>query len=370
MTEKETEAIDAFCATNDAVVFCDHTSGYKGKYRLLFSLVAGQRFINLTEYRPDLTIHIGEITGDYYSIRMVGRQVWRVNPDGAIRDTFRKLRYVFEMPETKFFEHYAQNSATPRDIYLKKCTELWENGFKGMPEVPFSNIWIASRMAHRIPDGSVIHFGILNSLRSWNFFELPVTVESASNVGGFGIDGGVSVLLGASLANKGKLFFGIIGDLATFYDLNALGNRHVANNLRILLVNNGKGTEFRNFGHHAARLGESADKFVAAAGHFGNKSKTLIKNFVEALGFEYLSASNKDEFDAVYEQFLNPEITDRPMMFEVFTGSQEESDALEQILSIEKDSVKLVKSKAKEFAKQALGDKRLKVFKKSLLKKH
>ncbi|MFW2168186.1 2-succinyl-5-enolpyruvyl-6-hydroxy-3-cyclohexene-1-carboxylate synthase, partial [Enterobacter cloacae complex sp.6722794] len=105
-----------------------------------------------------------------------------------------------------------------------------------------------------------IHFGILNSLRTWNFYDLPNTVTSFSNVGGFGIDGGVSTLLGASLANPNKLYYGVIGDLAFFYDLNAIGNRHTANNLRILLVNNGKGTEFRMYNHHAAHFGSDGDE--------------------------------------------------------------------------------------------------------------
>ena len=48
---------------------------------------------------------------------------------------------------------------------------------------------------------------------------------------GFGIDGNMSALLGASLAKSDKLYFGVIGDLAFFYDMNCLGNRHVGSNL-------------------------------------------------------------------------------------------------------------------------------------------
>ena len=73
-----------------------------------------------------------------------------------------------------------------------------------------------------------------------------------SNVGGFGTDGALSSLLGASLCNPNKLYFCVIGDLAFFYDMNALGNRHFGKNVRILLVNNGKGCEFThnlNLGH-------------------------------------------------------------------------------------------------------------------------
>ena len=75
--------------------------------------------------------------------------------------------------------------------------------------MPFSNIWVASRMAAKIPDGAVLHLGILNSLRAWNLFETPVSVLGYSNTGGFGIDGCMSSLLGASFANREKLYFGV-----------------------------------------------------------------------------------------------------------------------------------------------------------------
>lgn len=362
MNPRQTEILDQFCATNNSVVFCDHTSGYKGKYRVLYALAAAQNLFNSIENQPDLLIHIGEITGDYYSIKMAGKQVWRVSEDGEIRDTFRKLTFVFEMPELQFFEYYSNSNQVDAFGYLEICKKQLHEISTNIPELPFSNIWLASKMAHLIPMGSTIHFGILNSLRSWNFFELPDSVESASNVGGFGIDGGLSALIGASLFNKNKLYYGVIGDLAFFYDMNVLGNRHVGNNLRILLVNNGKGTEFRQFNHSAVQHGETADSFIAAAGHFGNKSRSLVKHYVQDLGFDYLSASNKEEYEKVYKQFLNSQITDRPLLFEVFTNSDEESDALKAIMNYEKST----KVKVKEFAESLIGKSGVNIIKKIL----
>ena len=133
------------------------------------------------------------------------------------------------------------------------------------------------------------------SLRAWNFFELPVGVRAASNVGGFGIDGCMSSLIGASLADPDSLFFLVTGDLAFFYDMNSLGSRHLGPNVRILLVNNGKGTEFTQHGHLGSAFGEAANRFIAADGHFGQKSPTLVKGYAEALGMEYIAISDKDE---------------------------------------------------------------------------
>ncbi|NBA85284.1 2-succinyl-5-enolpyruvyl-6-hydroxy-3-cyclohexene-1-carboxylate synthase [Emticicia sp. CRIBPO] len=355
---EQTDLLDRFCASNNAVVFCDHSSGYKGKYRVVYSLAACQQMYDHSN-NPDILIHIGELTGDYYSLAITGKQVWRVSEDGEIRDTTRKLRYVFEMSEKNFFAHYTNNDRNDSDSYLKICKNHLNELYNKIPELPFSNIWIASKISHRIPQDSTIHFGILNSLRSWNFFEIPGSVLSASNVGGFGIDGIISSLIGASFSNKNKLYFGVLGDLAFFYDMNVLGNRHVGNNLRILLVNNGTGTEFRQYQHLGAQFGEDADQYIAAGGHFGKKSPVLVKHYAQDLGFEYLSASNKGDFDQVFERFLISEVTEKPIILEVFTNSLDESEALEKIMNIEEN----IKGKVKQVAKQVLGENSLNILK-------
>lgn len=369
MSQKLTETIDKFCSTNNALVFCDHSSGYKGKYRVLSSLATSQREMDLSNLYPDLLIHIGEVTGDNSSLKIAQKKVWRVSEDGEIRDTFRKLEYVFEMPEDIFFKQYISSNTTLSDDYL----QIWKAKLKELSEkicdLPFSNIWVASKIAHRIPDNSTIQFAILNSLRAWNFFELPSTVRSFSNVGGFGIDGNISSLIGASFTDKDRLFFSIIGDLSFFYDLNVLGNRHLGNNIRIILINNGKGVEFRNFNHPAFQFGDKADLYIAAAGHFGNKSKSLVKHYVTDLGFDYICSNNKEEFNQVYERILSPAVTDKPIFFEVFTNNKDDSDALEVIISLDKViKVDDIKVKIQQTAKQVLGNKGVNLIKKVLKK--
>ena len=349
-TEAETAAIDRFCASHDAVVFCDHTSGYNGKYRVQFSLVAGQDAYCSDLCKVGLLVHIGEVSGDYATLRIRANQVWRVNPDGALRDTFKRLTCVFEMPEQLFFEKYAGDAA--KEDYLHACKDEYAQMLEKIPELPFSNVWIAQHTASRVPEGAVVHLGILNTLRAWNMFEFPQSVQSNCNVGGFGIDGDVSALIGASLINPEKLYFGIVGDLAFFYDMNVVGNRHVGKNVRIMLINNGKGTEFRNYFHTGAAFGEDADRYIAAAGHYGNKSPELIKHYAQDLGYEYLTALNKEEFLQVCERFLTPELTDKPMLFELFTDNQNESDALKTVNNLKTNAI----GKSKQIAKQILGE--------------
>jgi 2-succinyl-5-enolpyruvyl-6-hydroxy-3-cyclohexene-1-carboxylate synthase len=351
-SQELTEAVDAFCASHDAVVFCDLTSGYHGKYEFHPTILASQYNWSQNPIRPSLMIHIGEVSGDYTLESIVGGTLWRVSPDGELRDRYQRLSCVFEMEEITFFQHYATGGEL-RTSYLDACKGFHQQALNVLPELPFSNVWIAQHSACKVPNGATLHVGILNSLRCWNYFELPKNVRTACNVGGFGIDGGVSTLIGASLVNPEKLCFAIVGDLAFFYDMNVLGNRHVSNNVRIMLINNGRGTEFHNFDHFATQFGPDSDLYMAAAGHFGNKSPELVKHYALDLGYEYMSASNKEEFLALVGSFFSPQAKDKPVVFEVFTDSDDESNAIRSLRNALTDSTGSIK----QLARSVLGEK-------------
>ena len=324
-------------------------SNYHGEFRLLYSLAAAQEDCAIPDC-PDMVIHIGEISGDYYLAKTVSHSVlWRVSPDGEVRDLFGNLRYVFETDELTFFLKYNElGTHDSSNSYFEQSQSYLEQLRRKLPELPFSNAYAASVLASGIPSGSEIHLGILNSIRSWNFFEMPKGIECYSNTGGFGIDGCISSLIGASLVHPDKLYFGIFGDLAFFYDMNSLGNRHVGKNLRILLVNNGKGTEFRNYNHPGAAFESKADDFIAAARHYGNQSPDLVRHYAQDLGFDYKAASNKAELEQVRDWFLSDHPSEHPKLLEIFTNSQDESDALYQITHMKSDISGFAKSLLKK----------------------
>lgn len=370
-TSEESFALENFAISNNAIVFVDHTSNYQGKNALNYS-IKGSQEVHHNEPSFDVIIHIGEVSGDYYTMRLMKntKQVWRVNPDGEMRDTFKKLSFVFEMTEQEFFERYSSNTDLSSqnlsaNSFYEECMAEKNRLLSLMPDLPFSNIYIAQVLADKIPQNSVLHLGILNSLRAWNLFDLPKSVNVFSNVGGFGIDGCLSSMIGTSLVNKDRLYFGVFGDLATFYDLNVLANRHLGSNLRIMLINNGLGQEFKNYNHPGARFGEQTDDFIAAKGHNGKQSHLLMKHFTEDLGFEYLSASNKEEFSIAYPKFLNNRIGDKPLFFEVFTNSEEENEALYLIKHIEQPTDKeKITNTIKQTLKNTVGDKLINKIKK------
>lgn len=339
------DTVERFCASNNAVVLADHPSNYNGRFKIPYALVINQSSINKANkpaYEVDLLIHIGEVTGEEGAPRMIkGKETWRVSPDGEIRDTFKNLTAIFEMNEYTFFDSYSKES-TKNESYFNECNavykQLLEKRKVAQQIMPFSNTWVAGEVANAIPENSTVVLAILNTLRTWNYATFKTSVDVFCPLGGFGIDGATSIALGVSIADKEKLCFCITGDLAFFYDLNSLGNRSLPSNLRILLVNNGCGVEFKKTYAMAYRLlGDEVDEYVAAARHNGNKSVNLIKHFSEDLGFEYLTASNKVEFEKVYKKFVTSELMDRPMLFEVFVSADDECEALNVVHDRKKD---------------------------------
>ena len=351
--------IEEFCEKYNAFVICDHTSNYFGNYKILGNIICDQKKYSFSEKNIDLLIHIGDVSAAYLDI--CTKEVWRVNPDGEIKDTFKRLTKVFEMDEIDFFKKYNNivNSKRKTTFY-----NSWKNIYDELHNIenendyPFSNIWISKNTISSIKENSVVHLAILNTVRSWNYFENKKNIQMFTNSGGFGIDGIMSTLVGASLNNNDKNFYCIIGDLAFFYDLNILGNRHIKNNIRIMLINNGCGTEFHNYSHPANLLGnEMISNYIGADGHFGNKSINLVKHYAEDLGFEYISASNKEEFNNNIDYFTSEEIYNKPIIFEIFTNSKDESDALNKIRTLNYKEFDEIKDKVKKAVPKSAKDK-------------
>ncbi len=363
-SEELTEAVDNFCRKYNGVVLCDHTSNYNGKYKIMAGLVAKQVKYDSPYSKMDLLIHIGDVSGAYF--RLFPKHVWRVNPDGEVRDSFKKLTHVFEMKEVDFFNYYVKikENETCNCSYYEDWLEELNKFNSKICDMPFSNLWVAQKTAALLPQNSILCLAILNSLRSWNFFQIDNSIRCYANTGGFGIDGGVSSFIGASLVDKEKLCFCVTGDLAFFYDMNVLGNRHVGRNLRLMIINNGKGQEFRNNTNAGAQFGEQADCYIAAAGHYGSQSPELIKNYVMSLGFEYMSASCKEDFYKNIDRFVSPQLEERPMVFEIFTDSTEETLALDTLYNLETSTDRVMK----QVVKDALGKKGIDVLKRAINK--
>ena len=123
--------------------------------------------------------------------------------------------------------------------------------------------------------------------------------------------------------------------------------------MHILLVNNGVGTEFKNYDNRAAMFEMDADPFMAAKGHNGFRNSELVKKLCANLGVMYMCAFSKEEYNRQKEQWLCKHKS--PVLLEVFTNDKEESQALLMMNSLAKNTgikAELRKTLVYKFAKR------------------
>lgn len=349
-SQEEKDAIEHFCKNTNSVIYTNHLSNFYNEYtirgNLLLSTISDKSFEKI---KPDILISIGGQTGDYpfylrfSKTKYLSIEHWRISEDGNVVDTYDKLTCIFEGKEYDFFSNVKK--ANINNTYLNEWKELLKPLNLNV-NVPFSNVSIAQNLSNKIPDNSIIQFSILNSLRVWNLFPLSQSIECYSNVGAFGIDGGMSTLIGQSVITD-KLCFMIIGDLAFFYDMNSLGIRHIKNNIRILLINNNGGIEFKLHGEDK----KDVDRYIAAANHYNN-----AEGWAKSCGFEYISAKNKEEYEKNYMKIINK--SDKPILFEIFVRDKDERDAYHILLESNKEFSKneKIKINIKKSLKKIVGD--------------
>ena len=362
-TSDEKEAINRFCESTDVVVYTNHLSNFNNKYSLKANLLLSTITIDeLKTIKPDFIISLGGQSGDYpfylaFSKNIFdGLEHWRICQDGEVVDTYDKLTRIYQGDLIEFFSNVNSENINHSFYELwKKMLSLKSTNL----QVPFSNVSIAQFLHKKIPKDSIIQFSILNSLRVWNLFELDHTIECYSNVGAFGIDGGMSTLIGQSIATD-KLAFMIIGDLAFFYDMNCLGIRHIKNNVRILLINNNGGIEFKLHGEDK----QEQDKFIAAANYHGT-----AKEWAESCGFAYLSAHTMDEFKERTSNFI--QISNKPILLEAFVSDVDESKAYLSIMDANRNKTvtETIKSGFRESVQGILGEDTFKKLKRSIIKR-
>jgi len=352
-TERQRKAIDLFCDNHNAVVYVNHLSNYHGKYSVQANLLVSCG--GFKQLKPDVLITIGGQTGDYSiyaALNGIGdAEHWRVSEDGAFVDTYCHLTKIFECPDYFFFEHFLKSKETEHSYYYE-----WSSLNASMNydiELPLSNCYAAQQLHKLIPHNSIMNFAILNSLRSWSYFPLHESIQGYGNVAAFGIDGCNSMLFGESM-NTDELCFIVTGDLAFFYDMNALGIRHLKNNLRILLINNGGGAEFKIMTRNWID-DVHVDDFISANGHNGN-----AKGWAENCGFRYLSALTKDEFNNVKKDFISR--SDKPIVLEVFTKEENEVAAMDALLKANK--VQQPTENLKQAVSSLIGEKGIRFIKK------
>jgi 2-succinyl-5-enolpyruvyl-6-hydroxy-3-cyclohexene-1-carboxylate synthase len=312
LSDSDRLLFDKFTENYNCVVLVDYLSNYQGvksvfPYRLLkkMSQQDYDRFLT-----PDLVIQLGgkRILNCPLTAKLRGGsnniKLWRVAEDGKVADLYRRLTTVWECSTRQFLEYAlskAPGDASNDSLYYAKWAEYIE---KLPPENPqnWNSYYTLFRMTQVIPKHSLVHLSVGHTFTHVQNFVMDRSIEVFCNMGTNGIDGCSSSFMGqAQVASEDQLCFLFVGDLSFFYDMNSIWNKKLKGNIQILLNNDG---------------GAGLLRYLRSPALTQEHCATAV-GWVKSLGFEYMSATTKDEFEANLARFADPNIKE-PMFFEVF----------------------------------------------------
>jgi len=302
---------------------------------------------NIPELLPDVVITIaGNVAWDgKFSLRKCGKgfEHWIINADGKVQDYYKNLTTIFEMTTDEFVDIMSRYDIDKSNDYYNLWKEKTEC-FK-IPEFEYSNLYVTSQLMHKIPKKSLLNLANSTTIRIAQYFDLDESVEVFCNRGVNGIDGCVSSFIGQSAVTE-NLSFLIVGDLTFFYDMNALWNRYVGKNVRIMLVNN-EGASLFHFNQGLQKYPKLNEN--VAAEHF-----STAKGWVESQGIKYLSAKDKEEFDKNVDEFIKSD-SDRPVFFEIFTHKEIDAKLQKDFFEFNMNSSDKLKKGLKSAIKKVIG---------------
>ena len=288
---------------------------------------------------PDLVLYAGESVVSkrlkhFLRKQKEGNQV-RFSTQKNIEDTFSHLSLLIECSAIEGLQAlYSACSALQTDGHLmvtdeqlkekKAYTSLWNNlsckvkavrnDFKPI----YSSMQAVALFEQEIAQQQVdcaVHYANSSAVRLANIY---TSHRIYCNRGVNGIEGCLSTAVGMSLDSSANVFC-VIGDLAFFYDQNALWNNHLKGNMHILLLNNSGGGIFNML----PNISETAsyETFVKAH-HNANAQGICQQNNVD-----YMAVHNEEELKSLLPQFVS-HCGDRPILLEVFTNQQQDTEAL------------------------------------------
>ena len=267
-------------------------------------------------YVPDFVLYTG---GSIVSKRVKrflrkAKETWAVNRTGEVNDPFQNLTHVIQGDGEVIADMIRLNLEQHPHPFMQRWEELLAR-IRQQSEVyepAYSQMAAVKCFEASCPhDYSFCHYANSTAIRLANIFaHHPIWCNRGVN----GIDGSLSTAAGFSCVTDEKVFC-VIGDLSFFYDSNALWNQNLRGNLRILLLNNGRGGIFNLL--KGLEKSPARDKFVSAEHH------TTAEGICQQNDVVYLSVHNMAEMQQGVDTLLNNE-SHRPVLLEVFTDVSED----------------------------------------------
>lgn len=237
-------------------------------------------------------------------------QHWHVDVNKAM-DTFHCLTHHFPVSVSLFFSQFFFLTKCKESVYQQnwlaasKNREIRHKEF--IASVPFSDLKVFDIIQNSVPESLAIQFSNSSTIRYAQLFHWSKKHTINCNRGTSGIDGSNATAIGAAIANK-KMTLLITGDLSFFYDSNALWNKYIPKDFRIILINNSGGGIFRFI---------PGPTTTNTLDFFETPHNFTAKQLCEMYHFDYTTAKDTEDIQNKLTDFF--ENSNNPKLLEIFT---------------------------------------------------
>lgn len=286
-------------------------------------------------FRPDLLITFG---GTFVSkpIKQFLRKNkpvnhWHISPAPQYYDTYQAITHIIETDTISFFLQLTGKvqikNNNYQQLWKRKEQQVKHVRDEYISKIEFCDLTVFSKVMKSIPPNSVVHLGNSSPVRYAHICDGARNVLYYGNRGTSGIDGSLSTAAGYASASD-KINTIILGDLSFFYDSNALWNKYIGSNLRIIVIHNGGGNIFSMI--------KGPSESPAFRKFFFAENNTSAAGIAHTFGLNYIKAENDIELDAgLTELFRNHH---KPALLEIFTNADLNSKMFRGLFNIVKDT--------------------------------
>ena len=186
-----------------------------------------------------------------------------------------------------------------------------------LEKAPFSDFSVFALIANQLQDNINLQISNSSAIRYLQLFNINEKIEVFCNRGTSGIDGSTSTAIGAAITSEKSTVL-ITGDISFFYDSNALWNKYVPKNFKIILINNSGGGIFRILPGHQEN--QVFNEF------FETSHNLKANHLAEMYGFNYRCIDENVDLEKLLDEFMNS--NEKPSILEICTPEKQNNEVL------------------------------------------
>ena len=312
------ETLEKLCADPSVSVLTETTANlYSPKFNpCIDRLISTIGEENEKQYIPEILVTIGgaviskKIKALFRKYRPA--EHWHFDLAGEELDTYQSLtKTICTRPEYffgKLLEAKVKTKSDFQKVWKQRDKYTHKQHRKFLKQTEYSDFKAYQIILEHIPKGSNFQMGNSAGVRYVQLFNQRKNLTYHANRGTSGIDGSTSTAIGAAVGS-GKPTTIVCGDLSFFYDSNALWNKYIPADFRIIIINNSGGGIFRII--PGPSTSEELDDF------FEVTQQRSAKFFAKMYNISYLKVESVEELGKALPKFYKKK--KRAGILEVFT---------------------------------------------------